>query len=95
MASIHNSTLSIKNLITDYANGRIGIPEFQRDLVWNDSKKVKLIDSIYNGFPIGTIMLWEPEELENIEYRKSRESFGLETHYFAAGRSKRDDRFFL
>ena len=72
MASIHNSTLSIKNLITDYANGRIGIPEFQRDLVWNDSKKVKLIDSIYNGFPIGTIMLWEPEELENIEYRKSR-----------------------
>ena len=74
MASIKNSTLTISNLITDFANGRIGIPEFQRDLVWNDAKKLKLLDSIYNGFPIGTIMLWEPEEFEKIEHRTNRVS---------------------
>ena len=64
MSSIHNSILTVRNLINDFAYSRIGIPEFQRDLVWSDSKKLKLIDSIYNGFPIGTIMLWEPEDTE-------------------------------
>ena len=71
MSSIHNSILTVRNLINDFAYSRIGIPEFQRDLVWSDSKKLKLIDSIYNGFPIGAIMLWEPEDTENVEYRRN------------------------
>src|SRR5690349_3094388 len=35
----------------------IRIPKFQRGLVWNDEKRSALIESIYDGFPIGAILL--------------------------------------
>ncbi|MCY4145150.1 MAG: DUF262 domain-containing protein [Chloroflexi bacterium] len=38
---------------------RIAIPSFQRQLVWNQQKRKALIESIRNGYPFGSILLYE------------------------------------
>ena len=40
-------------------NSRITIPPFQRRLVWNQQTRKALIDSIRNGYPFGSILLYE------------------------------------
>jgi hypothetical protein len=39
--------------------GEIAIPEIQRPFVWNSSKVRDLIDSLYQGFPIGYVITWK------------------------------------
>src|ERR1035441_10579025 len=59
---LEHPTIKVKQLIEDYRAGRIVIPEFQRDYVWNKSKAPKLIDSLYQGFPISSLLLWLSSE---------------------------------
>lgn len=41
------------------------LPPFQRDFVWNNKKKIlDFVDSIYQKWPIGSIILWVPREGE-------------------------------
>jgi hypothetical protein len=42
--------------------GRIVIPEFQREYVWRKSKAPKLLDSLYRGYPISSLLLWATTE---------------------------------
>jgi len=54
--------LEIKDIvkhIDDTTLGKLDIPEFQREFVWKPEKTKKLIDSLWRGYPIGTILLWE------------------------------------
>ncbi len=39
--------------------GEIAIPEIQRPFVWDTTKVRDLMDSIYQGFPIGYIITWK------------------------------------
>ncbi|WP_107937329.1 DUF262 domain-containing protein [Ureibacillus chungkukjangi] len=50
-------------LINDIDKGIIKIPQFQRDFVWSLEQSAKLIDSIIKGYPIGTFILWESDEV--------------------------------
>ena len=59
---LEHKTLKVKQLIEDYRSGRIVIPEFQREYVWNKSKAPKLVDSLYRGFPISSLLLWQSSE---------------------------------
>jgi Protein of unknown function DUF262 len=59
---LEHKTLKVKQLIEDYRSGRIVIPEFQRDYVWRKSKAPKLVDSLYRGFPISSLLLWQSSE---------------------------------
>jgi hypothetical protein len=59
---LEHQTVKVKQLIDDYRFGRIVIPEFQRDYVWKKSKAPKLIDSLYRGFPISSLLLWQSAE---------------------------------
>jgi Protein of unknown function DUF262 len=54
--------VKIKQLVADYTAGRIVIPEFQREYVWKKSRAPKLIDSLYRGFPISSLLLWQSSE---------------------------------
>lgn len=40
-------------------NNRVTIPEYQRRLVWSQSTRKGLIDSIKRGFPFGSILIYE------------------------------------
>ena len=55
---LENTVIKIRQLIVNYHDGRIVIPEFQREYVWNKSKAPKLIDSLYKGFPISSLLMW-------------------------------------
>lgn len=39
-------------------NGDIRIPAFQRDFVWTENQVLALLESVYRGFPMGSILLW-------------------------------------
>ena len=49
---------SIKKLLTIY---KLTIPDFQRNFVWKQAKKQQLLESLFRGFPIGAITLYEDE----------------------------------
>src|SRR5579872_5494601 len=61
-AHLKNEAVKVKQLVADYRAGTVVIPEFQRDYVWRQSKAPKLIDSLYRGFPISSLLLWESTE---------------------------------
>jgi hypothetical protein len=65
-------TIKVKQLITDYTSGRIVIPEFQREYVWKKSKAPPLIDSLYRGFPISSLLLWQSTEEARARRREPR-----------------------
>ncbi len=49
-------------LIADIDQGRLKLPRFQRDFVWNKEQTARLIDSIIKGFPVGTFIIWKTRE---------------------------------
>ena len=40
-------------------SNKVTIPEFQRRLVWSQSTRKGLIDSIKRGYPFGSILIYE------------------------------------
>ena len=40
-------------------DGALMIPSIQRDYVWSRSQIPRLIDSLYKGYPIGSLLIWE------------------------------------
>lgn len=49
-------------LLNDIKQGRIKIPQFQRDYVWERERAACLLDSILKGYPLGTFILWKTQE---------------------------------
>jgi hypothetical protein len=50
---------SLKFLLEKVHSGKVVLPEFQRDFVWPQSAVIKLMTSIFNGYPIGSLLLME------------------------------------
>lgn len=48
----------IQSLLTWVESGEIAIPEIQRPFVWSASKVRDLMDSLYQGYPIGYLIAW-------------------------------------
>jgi hypothetical protein len=61
--------LTIRKLIDRISSGDIRIPAFQRNFVWEPEQVAFLLDSIYKGFPIGTIILWKTDTRLKAEKR--------------------------
>lgn len=58
--AVFNITHStINSLMMNIDNGDIALPDLQRPFVWNNIKVRDLFQSIYNGFPIGLLILWK------------------------------------
>lgn len=54
-----STTYTIDELVRLAEVGRLRVPEFQRSFVWDRDDVRKLFDSIWRGFPIGTLLLWK------------------------------------
>lgn len=50
---------SLIHLIEGIKHGDIALPDIQRPFVWSATKIRDLFDSMYRGYPIGTLMFWE------------------------------------
>lgn len=55
----HVDDVTVDELLSWIKQGGIGLPEMQRPFVWNSTKVRDLIDSLYNGYPIGYIVTWQ------------------------------------
>lgn len=51
----------LSNYLNEFEAGLIQIPPFQRDFVWGDKNKIELLDSLKNGYPIGSVLFWKPD----------------------------------
>ncbi len=49
----------IENILSWVTTGEIAIPEIQRPFVWDSSKVRDLMDSLYQGYPIGYLIAWQ------------------------------------
>ncbi|APX26089.1 MULTISPECIES: DUF262 domain-containing protein [Salipiger] len=59
--------MSVSTLLDGIEKGRIVLPAIQRDFVWNADRIEKLFDSLFRGYPIGVVLLWDTTEA--IQYR--------------------------
>jgi len=52
------SDYKLPDIIHDIEKGILRIPQFQREFIWEKSKVIKLLDSIYKEYPIGSFFFW-------------------------------------
>ena len=48
----------IETILTWVKSGEIAIPEIQRPFVWEPTKVRNLLDSLYQGYPVGYLISW-------------------------------------
>lgn len=65
----------IINILEKVRSGKLAIPEFQRDFIWDTKQVVDLFDSIMKGYPIGSLILWQPE---SIKFKELKQIGGLD-----------------
>ena len=53
--------VSVSQLVSQIEKGYIQKPEMQREYVWKATRVRDLLDSLYRGYPSGTILLWETD----------------------------------
>lgn len=49
----------LSTLVNTIDSGEIGLPDIQRPFVWKNLKVRDLFDSMYRGYPVGYLLLWE------------------------------------
>ncbi|HET6301215.1 GmrSD restriction endonuclease domain-containing protein [Microbacterium sp.] len=54
---------SVETLLAWVKSGQVAIPEMQRPFVWDSTKVRDLLDSLYNGFPIGYLITWQSTDV--------------------------------
>ena len=54
--------LRLEELAIMVRSGDIKLPRFQRPFVWKKVDMLKLLDSIYKGYPIGSLLLWNSSQ---------------------------------
>ncbi|MDD3013667.1 MAG: DUF262 domain-containing protein [Candidatus Gastranaerophilales bacterium] len=57
---------SIYETIRRINEGKMFLPALQRKFVWKAEQIIELFDSILRGYPIGTFLFWNLEEVKNI-----------------------------
>lgn len=73
--SIETKVRRLVNWMDSIRTGNVQVPKFQRDFVWDANAIKDLFDSIKNGYPIGSILMWKPE---SESFERSVEMGGFE-----------------
>ena len=55
----------LSQLLGDIDLGKLALPELQRPFVWQKTAVRDLLDSMYRGFPVGYLMLWNAAEVDS------------------------------
>lgn len=59
---MQKSDYTISSLVDMYKRGELRLPEIQRHYVWRATRVRDLFDSLYRGYPSGSILMWETDE---------------------------------
>ena len=68
--TVHQYPISF--ILSSIETNQIAIPEIQRPFVWNSTKVRDLLDSLYKGYPIGYIILWQNPDIMTKEGKLSQ-----------------------
>lgn len=63
MAQVKPDNIKYDNLLSNIDEGKIKIPQFQREYVWSKQDAARLVDSVLRGYPIGSFILWKSKEV--------------------------------
>ncbi|MDC0670735.1 DUF262 domain-containing protein [Nannocystis radixulma] len=62
-------SFSVEDLVRKVLDGQLRVPNFQRPLKWDIKDVLALLDSVYRGYPVGTLLLWQrPASAELLKY---------------------------
>lgn len=78
----------VHQIIKELMRGEIQVPQFQRpgtESTWRPQQRGDLLDSLYRGFPVGTILLWST----NIPIRAQRVVGGFQIPQVGDSRVRR------
>jgi hypothetical protein len=59
---MQQQNVPIGTLVDMYKRGELRLPEIQRHYVWRATRVRDLLDSLYRGYPSGSILVWETDE---------------------------------
>lgn len=59
---MQQQNIPISTLVDMYKQGELRLPEIQRQYVWRATRVRDLLDSLYRGYPSGSILMWETDE---------------------------------
>ena len=59
---MQQQNIPIGTLVDMYKRGELRLPEIQRHYVWRSTRVRDLLDSLYRGYPSGSILMWETDE---------------------------------
>lgn len=59
---MQQQNVPIGQLVDMYKRGEMRLPEIQRHYVWRATRVRDLLDSLYRGYPSGSILMWETDE---------------------------------
>lgn len=59
---MQQQNIPIGALVDMYKRGEMRLPEIQRHYVWRATRVRDLLDSLYRGYPSGSILMWETDE---------------------------------
>ena len=54
----------LETILAEVKSGDLVVPEFQRPFVWDDDRRLSLLDSIVKGMPIGSLLVWRTNTRE-------------------------------
>lgn len=53
------TTVTVRELLQKVRDGEVRIPRFQRPLRWTRDHVVGLLDSVWRGYPVGSLLFWK------------------------------------
>ena len=59
---MQQQNIPIATLVDMYQRGALRLPEIPRHYVWQGTRVRDLLDSLYRGYPSGSILMWETDE---------------------------------
>jgi hypothetical protein len=57
-----NGQRAVATLVEEIDREAVALPDMQRTFVWEDTKVRDLLDSLFLGFPVGTLVLWHTSD---------------------------------
>ena len=71
MSKYNVNSYQVSSLLTWIKSGEIAIPEIQRPFVWDATKVRDLMDSLYQGYPVGYLIVWKNPDVHLKDGTKS------------------------
>lgn len=60
----------LATILAEVKSGDLVVPAFQRPFVWDDDRRLRLLDSIAQGMPIGSLLVWRTSRRDLDTYEK-------------------------